>query len=72
MLQASPDKEFIFAPTASFNSEMRHETTCPWMKMNSLQNICEVLKNENNQVILEPEIIKKALIPLQRMLDFRK
>ncbi|MGM0599360.1 MAG: quinolinate synthase NadA [Candidatus Rifleibacteriota bacterium] len=72
MLQASPDKEFIFAPTASFNSEMKHETTCPWMKMNSLQNIYEVLKKENNLIELEPEIIKKALIPLQRMLDFRK
>ncbi len=73
MQQASPHKKFIAAPTTG-DPEMtcRACAACPWMAMNNLKNLAEVLENENNEIIIDGEIRKRALIPLQRMIDFKK
>ena len=44
----------------------------PFVKMNNLKNLLDVLENENNEIIIDEEIRKRALIPLQRMIDFKK
>ncbi|MDN5279161.1 MAG: quinolinate synthase [Clostridiales bacterium] len=72
MQQASPEKEFIFAPTSSVSSGISCEADCPWMKMNTLQNLLEVLQSFNNRIELPDDVIKRALIPLERMVNFRK
>jgi len=42
---------------------------CPNMKKTNLQNVYEVLKNESNQVVLDPEIREKAKKSIVRMLE---
>ncbi len=72
MQKASPDKQFIFAPTSPFTGDFSCESDCPWMKLNSLEKIRDQLKAADNKILLDEETIKKALIPLQRMVNFRK
>ena len=38
--------------------------------MNSLQATYESLMNSNNEIRVEKELAVKAMVPLQRMLDF--
>ena len=72
MQQASPEKEFIFAPTKPVTSDYSCSAECPWMKLNSLEKILDVLKTGKNPINLPDETIKRALIPLERMVNFRK
>ncbi len=70
MQQKAPDKTLIIAPTAGNDASCRSCANCPWMGMNALDNLYESLKNRSNQVHVAPDLAKKAMIPLQRMLDF--
>jgi len=70
MQQASPDKTFLEAPTAGHGATCRSCGHCPWMAMNTLNQLEQALITESGEIELEPELIKKARIPLQRMLDF--
>lgn len=72
MQQACPDKTFIIAPTKTQSELYQCDGNCPWMKMNSLQNLRDALKNHSGEIRLAPGIIEKALRPLSRMLEFRK
>ena len=72
MQQASPDKQFIAAPTLATGGVCKACAKCPWMKMNNLKNLAEVLENENNEIFIDETIRQKALIPLQRMINFQK
>ena len=38
------------------------------MKMNTLEKVYNCLKNENPQIEIDPEIAKKAVKPIERML----
>ncbi len=68
--QLMPEKEFIIAPTGGTGATCRSCANCPWMAMNSLQNLCEVLETGSNEILVDPELIPRAIKPLQRMLDF--
>lgn len=68
--QVAPDKEFIVAPTAGNDATCRSCAQCPWMGMNSLVTLRDSLRDESNEVTVEPELIVQAMVPLQRMLDF--
>lgn len=70
--QAAPTKEFIMAPTSGDGATCRSCAQCPWMGMNTLQNLYESLLQETNEIHVDPELGKRAMIPLQRMLDFKK
>lgn len=70
MQQKSPQKKFIEAPTAGYGATCQSCGHCPWMAMNNLQCLEQSLITGNNEIILKSEIIAKAKIPLQRMLDF--
>lgn len=72
MQQAAPDKELIIAPTAGQGATCRSCAHCPWMAMNHLENMVAALETGSNEVHVDPELGKKAMIPLQRMLDFRE
>jgi quinolinate synthase len=61
-----PDKLFIPVPSEVENSCSCSE--CEFMKMNTLSNILSCLETENPEVLLEESIIKRAAIPLNRML----
>lgn len=40
--------------------------------MNELENLATVFDQADNEIFVDPELAKKALIPLGRMLDFKK
>jgi quinolinate synthase len=71
MQLAAPDKELIIAPTAGHGATCRSCANCPWMAMNHLKNMAESLESRCNEVAIDPELGRRAMIPLQRMLDFR-
>ncbi len=68
--QVAPDKEFIVAPTGGTEATCRSCAQCPWMGMNSLESLYESLSTGANEVLVDANLIKQAMIPLQRMLDF--
>jgi len=72
MQQMSPDKTFIEAPTGGNGATCRSCAHCPWMAMNGLENLLACLDEGSEEEILVDEALRlKALIPLQRMLDFK-
>ncbi len=68
--QQAPDKEFIIAPTAGNGATCRSCANCPWMAMNELEALADVFEGEDNEVFVDPDLGRRAMIPLQRMLDF--
>jgi len=72
MQQAAPDKELIIAPTAGHGATCRSCAHCPWMAMNKLKNLAETLESGANEIEVDAELGRQAMIPLQRMLDFRE
>jgi quinolinate synthase len=70
MQQASPDKELIIAPTAGSGATCRSCANCPWMAMNSLENLAATLEQGHNEIHIDPLIREKALKPLERMVNF--
>lgn len=70
MQQAAPDKEFFEAPTAGNGATCRSCAHCPWMAMNTLENLCHVLETGDQEIHVDPAIGVEAVKPLQRMLDF--
>jgi quinolinate synthase len=72
MKQASPGKIFLEAPTRGVSATCESCLRCPWMAMNGLRNLAEVLENIDNEILVDEDVRRKALIPLQRMMDFAK
>ncbi|PCI51973.1 MAG: quinolinate synthase [Moraxellaceae bacterium] len=75
--QAAPGKSFLVAPTGGEGATCRSCAYCPWMAMNSLENLVELLEKSpqsdaliSNEIIVESAIANRAVPPLQRMLDF--
>lgn len=66
MQKARPDATLIQAPVVDAGCQCND---CPYMKMNSLEKIINTLEHSKNEILLHPEQIEKAKIPLQRMLD---
>ena len=71
MRQASPGKTFIEAPTAGTGATCRSCAHCPWMGMNALDNLEASLLAGSNEVFVDPDIARQAMIPLQRMVNFQ-
>ncbi len=72
MKQMAPDKHLIEAPTAGEGATCVSCAHCPWMGMNSLHNLAQVLETGGQEIMIQPELCKKAAKPIQRMLDFAK
>ncbi|MGB5539921.1 MAG: quinolinate synthase NadA [Gammaproteobacteria bacterium] len=70
MKQASPDKTFMEAPSAGEGATCESCAHCPWMAMNNLRNLAEVLRTGSNEIHVDPEVGRKALRATQRMVDF--
>lgn len=70
MKAAAPGKIFIDAPTAGNSATCKSCAHCPWMAMNGLQNLLDVLENGRNEIKVDPELGHKATICIDRMLDF--
>ncbi|WP_317929108.1 quinolinate synthase NadA [Halioxenophilus sp. WMMB6] len=74
MQQQCPDKELIIAPTAGHGATCRSCANCPWMAMNSLENLVKLLESPEvaaaNEITVDPKLGERAMLPLTRMLDF--
>jgi quinolinate synthase len=70
MRQLAPGKIFLEAPTVGEGATCQSCANCPWMGMNSLQNLAELLETGKNEIHVTRELAAKARIPIQRMLDF--
>lgn len=70
MSQAVPDKRLIPAPTGGKSATCKSCAHCPWMAMNTLVNLHKTLVEMNNTIEVDENIRQKALIPLNRMLNF--
>jgi quinolinate synthase len=66
----APEKTLIEAPTAGEGATCESCGHCPWMAMNALQNLETTLQAGINEIHIDPIIRKRALPPIQRMLDF--
>lgn len=67
MRQEVSDKILIPAPSKEDNTCACSE--CAFMKLNTLEKLYHCLLNESNEVLLEKQIMEKAKIPIQRMLQ---
>lgn len=73
MRQLAPHKTFIEAPTAGQGATCQSCAHCPWMAMNSLESLCEVLEHPHGagqEVHVDPLLAEQAMLPLERMLAF--
>ena len=67
---SAPDKIFIEAPTAGSGATCRSCAHCPWMGMNVLDDLEFSLREGTNEVLVDPQIAERALLPLDRMVSF--
>jgi quinolinate synthase len=73
MQQLAPNKEFIEAPTAGNGATCKSCAHCPWMAMNGLVAMRDALLDSTGREIFVDEALRqRAMIPLDRMLDFAK
>jgi quinolinate synthase len=72
MHQLAPEKTLIAAPTAGEGATCESCAHCPWMAMNALQNLEQVLERGDQEIQIDEAIRQRAVIPIQRMLDFAR
>lgn len=70
MKMAAPGKRFIEAPTAGNSATCKSCAQCPWMAMNGLQNLADVLESGCNEIQVDAEIGRQAFSCIERMLAF--
>ncbi|MFK5854621.1 MAG: quinolinate synthase NadA [Bacteroidota bacterium] len=68
MQKLSPEKEFLIVPS----DETCNCNDCPYMKLNTLEKLYLVLKNETPAINLDNEVMEEAKKPILRMLDISK
>ena len=78
MQKACPDVEFIPVPaeiTSEDNSKFLIQNSklscneCEYMRMNTLEKLYDCLSNESNEVFVDEQVAKDAILPIQRMLE---
>ncbi len=68
--QQNPGKVFIEAPTAGNSATCKSCAHCPWMAMNSLAGVARALETGTNPIHVDPGLIPRARLPIDRMLAF--
>jgi len=73
--QRNPSKRFIEAPTAGDGAMCRSCAHCPWMAMNELTVLAHLLREDetfaSNEILVDAEVGRLAMVPLNRMLAFQ-
>jgi quinolinate synthase len=63
LARVAPSRRFYFVANENCNC-----SECPYMKLNSLEKLRDCLHTLQPRVELSPEIVRRALLPLERML----
>lgn len=66
----NPGKIFLEAPTAGNSATCKSCAHCPWMAMNGLADVARVLETGANEIVVNPVLIPRARLPIDRMLAF--
>lgn len=66
MQKSAPDKVFIPIPPEDSTCACNN---CSFMRLNTLEKVYEVLKNESPEVEVSDELREKAVKPIQKMLE---
>ncbi len=66
----NPGKHFMEAPTSGSSATCKSCAQCPWMAMNGLAGVAQVLETGGNEIQVDPAIIPRARQPIDRMLAF--
>jgi quinolinate synthase len=72
MQKECPGKEFICAPSADAMrapTDPCHCSECKYMKMNTLEKVRDCMARLAPRIELSPEIIRRARLPIERMLE---
>jgi len=72
MRQAAPQKRFIEAPLGGTSASCLSCAHCPWMATNGLVNLAHTLETGENEVLVDPAVGRRAMVPVRRMLDFAR
>lgn len=72
MREAAPHKRFLVAPTGGEGGTCISCAHCPWMAMNGLENLADVLESGRNEILIDEDIRRKAYQSVKRMLDFSR
>ncbi len=66
----NPGKVFYEAPTAGNSATCKSCAHCPWMAMNGLAGLAQVLETGANEIHVDPTLGERARLPIDRMLAF--
>jgi len=72
MQKECPDKQFICAPVVDAMrapTDPCHCSECKYMKMNTLEKLRDCMKNLAPRIELPESILKRARLPIERMLE---
>src|SRR4051794_30254921 len=59
----APEKQFYYVANENCNC-----SECPYMKLNTLEKLRDCLRNLEPRVEIAPDILERALLPIERML----
>lgn len=69
MRKAAPHKTFVPAPPVDSTCGCND---CNYMKLNTLEKLRDCLRDETNEVNVDPQLAAKAVKPIERMLELSK
>lgn len=68
MRRKCPSKTFLAAPAEDSECQCNE---CDYMKLNTLEKVYKALRDEQPEIIVDPEIAAKAILPIERMLSYK-
>ena len=72
MKQIAPDKILLEAPIAGRGATCVSCAHCPWMAMNGLRNLAQVLETGGNEIVIDEAVRERAALPIRRLLEFAR
>ena len=69
MQKACPTVEFIPVPAVMDDMTMSPCNECEYMRMNTLEKLYQCLRDESNEIFVDKQVAKDAVVSIQRMLE---
>ena len=69
MQKACPEVEFVSVPAVIDDSTMCACNECEYMRMNTLEKLYKCLRDESNEIFVDEQVAKDAIVSIQRMLE---
>lgn len=69
MRRACPEKIFLAAPAEDSECQCNE---CDYMKLNTLEKVARALRDEQPEILVDAEIARRALRPIERMLELSR